>query len=141
MTTRLTSSVVLAAVLLALACGAAGAQALDPTSQGALSSVLRMLQDPALRNASIGGNAGAETADQQIQTLTGGSAVLTQEVYELAGQVFEDLTRGSGGDTQVMSQALGRAQTDPAGFASMLSPRTLERLRALGVKLSDQPRH
>ena len=140
MTTRLTSSVVLTTVLLTLACGCAGAQALDPTSQEALASVLRMLQDPALRSGPIAGHAQAGTADQQIQSLTGGSAALTQEVYELAGQIFEDLARASGGDVQAMNQALARAQGDPAGFAAMLSPRTLERLRALAVKLSDRPR-
>ncbi len=141
MRTRLTSSVLVATVLLTLACGRAGAQALDATSQEALASVLRMLQDPALRNGLMAGNTQAGKADQQIQSLTGGSAALTQEVYELAGQIFEDLVRGSGGDERVMSQALTRAQADPAGFAAMLSPRTLERLRALAVKLSDRPRH
>ena len=33
-----------------------------------------------------------------------------------------------------------RAKTDPAGFAAMLSPATLQRLRDLSVKLSDQKR-
>jgi len=141
MRTRLTSSVLVATVLLTLACGRAGAQALDPTSQEALASVLQMLQDPALRNGLMAGNTQAGKADQQIQSLTGGSAALTQEVYELAGQIFEDLVRGSGGDEKVMSQTLTRAQADPAGFAAMLSPQTLERLRALAVKLSDRPRH
>jgi hypothetical protein len=141
MRTRLTSSVVLATVLLTLACGWAGAQALDPTSQEALASVLRMLQDPVLRTGLMAGNTEAGKADQQIQSLTGGSATLTQEVYELAGQIFEDLVRGSGGDEQVVSQALTRAQADPASFAAMLSPGTLERLRTLAVKLSDRPRH
>jgi hypothetical protein len=140
MTNRLTSLAVLVTGLLVLAGGGAGAQARDPTSQEALAAVLRMLQDPALRGGAIAGNAQAATADRQIQSLTGGSVALTQEVYELAGQIFEDLARGSGGDEQVMSQTLARAQGDPDGFAAMLSPRTLDRLRALAVKLSDRPR-
>ena len=140
MRARLPSSALLATVLLTLACGRAGAQALDPTSQEALASVLLMLRDPALRNGLMAGHPQAGEADRQIQSLTGRSAALTQEVYELAGHIFEDLVRGSGGDEAVMSQTLTRAQADPAGFAAMLSPGTLERLRALAVKLSDRPR-
>ena len=128
------------ALLLFATCGAATAQRLDPSSQDALASVLRILQDPALRSGAISGNAQMATADQQIQALTAGSPALTQEMYDLAGSIFEDLTRAGGGDVQAISQALARAQADPVDFAAMLSPRTLERLHALAAKLPDQPR-
>jgi hypothetical protein len=130
---------VVLAVVLMVTCGEAVAQNLDPASQDALASVLRILQDPTLRGA-VAGNAQAAAAAEQIQSLTGGSPALTQDVYDLAGRMFEDLTRASGGDVQAMSQTLTRAQADPGGFAAMLSPRTLELLAALAVKLSDQPR-
>ncbi len=39
-----------------------------------------------------------------------------------------------------MSEALDRAKSDPAGFAAMLRPETLERLRALSIKISDAQR-
>jgi hypothetical protein len=120
--------------------GVAGAQTLDPSSQDALAAVLQVLRDPALRSGAIAADPQAQAADAQVRALTRGSAALTQEVYELAGQIFEELTRASGGDVQGMSQALARAQADPAGLAAVLSPRTLERLRALGTSLADQPR-
>ncbi len=140
MTTQLVRSVIFAGVLLALTCGVAPGQAVDPGSQDALAAVLRMLNDPALRGAAVAGSAQAGAAAAQIQSLTQGSPALTQEVYELAGEIFEDLTRASGGDVQALSQALAQAQADPTGLAAMLSPRTLERLRALAIKLSDEPR-
>jgi hypothetical protein len=37
-------------------------------------------------------------------------------------------------------RGLDAARTDPAAFAAMLSPQTLERLRQLSVKISDQRR-
>ncbi|HEV8584201.1 MAG TPA: hypothetical protein VGT02_04440 [Methylomirabilota bacterium] len=137
MTTRL---IALTLSALALTCGAAAAQNLDAASQEALGAVLKMLQDPASRAGAIAGSPQGGAADRQMRDLAGNNPAVTQELYELAAQVFEDVTRGSGGDVKAMSQAFSRGQSDPAGFASMLSPRTLERLRALSIKISDQQR-
>jgi hypothetical protein len=115
------------------------AQALDPTATEALAATLRMLLDPAKRSAALGGNAQAGQIDQQIRALTGSEA-LTQEFYALAADVFRELTQGSGGDAAKMTEALARGRTDPSGFAAALSPQTLERLRQLSVKISDQRR-
>ena len=115
------------------------AQALDAASREALGATLRMLQDPALRGAAISGSPQAGAADRQLQSL-GGSPQLTQELYGLAAEIFADLTRGTGGDVQRMTEALERGRTDPAGFAAMLSPATLQKLRELSVKISDRPR-
>ena len=77
--------------------------------------------------------------DQQVRALAGSDA-LTQEFYAVAGQILTELVQNTGGDAQKMLQAVERAKTDPAGFATMLSPATLQRLRDLSVKLSDQKR-
>ena len=69
-----------------------------------------------------------------------GSPQLAQEVYSLAADAFADLIRSSGGDVEKMSATLERARTDPAAFAAMLSPQTLDRLRALSIKISDTKR-
>jgi hypothetical protein len=117
----------------------ARAQALDPTATEALSATLRMLLDPAQRSAAIAGSPQAGAVDQQIRALTGSDA-LTQELFALAADVFQELTQASGGDPVKMTQTLDRARTDPAGFAAMLSPATLERLRQLSTRISDQRR-
>ena len=115
------------------------AQPLDPAASEALSATLKMLLDPAQRSAAIAGNTQAAPLDQQIRALTGSDA-LTQELYALAADVFQELTQASGGDMTKMTEALARARTDPSGFATMLTPQTLERLRKLSVKISDQRR-
>jgi hypothetical protein len=134
---RWVASVGLAALL---AVGApVQAQRLDAASTEALAATLRMLQDPALRGAALAKDPKAAGIDSQMRGMLGGDKHMA-EFYELAAQIFEDLTRGSGGDVQKMTQALERGRSDPAGFAAMLSPRTLERLRTLSGKLSDRPR-
>jgi len=129
------------ASLLLLVCTASPThpQTLDPSSASALATTLRMLADPAARSQIIATDPTAAEVDRQVQGMAGSSA-LAQEVYGLAADVFADLARNSNGDPRVMSEALDRAKSDPAGFAAMLRPETLEKLRALSTKISDAPR-
>jgi len=131
-------SLILAAAALILA-GPAAAQPLDATSQDALNQTLRILLDPASRGAAIATTPQGAALDQQLRGLAGSDA-LTQEFYALAGQILTELVQNTGGDAQKMLQAVERAQSDPAGFASMLSPATQQRLRDFAVKISDQRR-
>jgi hypothetical protein len=131
-------SLILVLVLLALAAPAHG-QALDPASSEALATTLRMLTDPSARGTAVGASPDAAAAEGQVQSLTR-SPELTQQLHELAGQIFQELAQNSGGDVSKMTESLQRAQSDPAGFAAMLSPRTLDRLRELATKISDQRR-
>ncbi len=129
-------------LVLALLLGSAmalDAQTPDPASQEALAATLRLLRDPALRGPAISGSPQAAGIDSQLQSLTG-SPQLTQEVYELAAEIFNDLARNSGGDAGRMSRALEDARRDPAAFAAMLSPATLQKLREIAVKISDRSR-
>lgn len=134
---RLLAALTIAA-LLGLGAPAA-AQRLDAASTEALAATLRVLQDPTLRGAALAKDPKAAGIDSQMRGMLGGDTHMA-EFYELAAQIFEDLTRGSGGDGQKMMQALERGRTDPTGFAATLSPGTLERLRAFSSKISDRPR-
>jgi hypothetical protein len=130
------------AVVLVVSLGGAVAvsgQSLDAASEEALRAALQMLTDPAARAAAITGDPRAATADRQAQAQAG-SPALTQELYALAAAIFEELVRGSGGDGAKISEALERGRGDPAGFAALLSPSTLERLRALASQASDRRR-
>ncbi len=115
----------------------AGAQELDAASAEALAATLRMLTDPSQRAGAIAGNADARAMDQKIRGLAG-SDQLTEEIYGLAAQIFDDLSRSQSGDVGKMIGALEQGQKDPATFAAMLSPSTLARLRELATKISDQ---
>ena len=123
----------------ALGIGPVQAQSLDPASSAALAATLRLLQDPAQRASAIAGNAQAAAVDKQMQALLS-SPELQQEFYALAADVFAELAQSLGGDVTKMTQALEAGRADPAGFVATLSPRTLERLRALASKISDHLR-
>ena len=132
--------VALLGALMALAvAGEVAAQPVDPTSQDALTKTLQILFEPSARSAGLAKNPEGAAIDQQVRALAGSDA-LTQEFYAVAGQILTELVQNTGGDAQKMLQAVERAKTDPAGFATMLSPATLQRLRDLSVKLSDQKR-
>ena len=134
-------TVAAALALLLLACSPpAGAQSPDAGTNDALSATLRMLLDPTLRSAALAGSPQGGALDQQLRSLTGGSDALTQELFALAADVFQEMTQATGGDAMKMTQTLDRARSDPSAFAAMLSPQTLERLRQLSIKISDQRR-
>jgi hypothetical protein len=120
------------------AAGPAASQALDAASATALDATLRLLQDPAQRNALIAGNPQAAAADQQIQAMLKDPA-LQEEFYALAAAVFTELVLSSGGDANRMTQVITAAKTDPAGFVASLSPQTAERLRAFASKIGQKP--
>src|SRR5947208_23936 len=129
----------IALALVLLAAAPLVAQTLDPTAREALVATLRMLRDPALRAPAVAGNSKAEAIDAEVQSITG-SPELAQEFYDLAARIFEELMKSSDGDTNKMREALESGAKDPAAFASLLSPATLDRLRALAVKISDRSR-
>jgi hypothetical protein len=137
---RLASALLIALPLLALPAGTLSAQALDPAAAEALAATLRMLADPAARGQILATDPAAAAIDRQVQGMAGGSSQLAQEVYGLAAEVFADLARSTGGDPRQLSAALDRARSDPAGFAALLRPETLDRLRALAIRMSDAPR-
>ena len=114
-------------------------QTLDSQSTEALAATLRMLTDPAARGQVIAGDPSAAEVDRQVQGMAGTPA-LAQEVYGIAAEVFADLVRNTDGDPRRMSEALDQAKSDPAGFAAMLRPETLDRLRELATKISDARR-
>jgi hypothetical protein len=126
-------------LLLALTPAPLHSQALDPISTEALEATLQMLTDPAARGQVIAHDPNAAEVDRQVQQVAGSSAV-AQEIYGLAAEVFADLARNFDGDPRRMAEALDQAKSDPAAFAAMLRPETLERLRTLSSKISDAPR-
>lgn len=136
---RLAPALLVALSLLVLPATRLPAQALDPSAAEALAATLRMLADPAARGQILVTDPNAAAVDRQVQGMAG-SSQLAQEVYGLAAEVFADLARSTGGDPRQLSAALDRAKSDPAGFAAMLRPETLDRLRSLATRISDTQR-
>ncbi len=140
MLTRLRTATLASLLLLTLTTATPlHAQVLDPAAAEALATTLRMLADPGARAGLLAADPAAAAIDRQVQGMAG-SSTLAQEVYGIAAEVFADLARNSGGDPKRMNEALEQAKSDPAGFAAMLRPETLQRLRELSTKISDAQR-
>ncbi|MEX2222071.1 MAG: hypothetical protein WEG40_09755 [Candidatus Rokuibacteriota bacterium] len=139
MTKRFAAALLTALLLLTLSATSLSAQALDPEAAAALATTLRMLADPAARGQIVATDPAAAAIDKQVQGMAG-SSQLAQEVYGVAAEVFADLARSTGGDPGQLQAALDRAKSDPTGFAALLRPETLERLRALATRISDAQR-
>ena len=135
---RLAVAGIVSLLLLVLMATAAHSQALDPAAASAPAAPRRMSADPAQRGQTIATDPAAAAIDKQVQGVAG--SALAQEVYGLAADVFADLARNSGGDPKRMVDALEQAKSDPAGFAAMLRPETLQKLSELSTKISDTPR-
>src|SRR5438876_123911 len=103
--------VALALVLLAAA--PLAGETPDPAIQEALAATLRVLRDPALRSPAVAGSPRAAAIDTEVRAMTG-SPQLTQEFYDLAATIFEELAKSSGGDANTMRETLERAAEDPA---------------------------
>lgn len=104
-------------LLLLLVSAAPGAgQTFNPTSQEALDATLRMLRDPGLHGPVVSRNPQASGIDTQVQALVGGSPQLEQEVYELAAQIFSELSQTTGGDVAKMQETLERAMISRHGW-------------------------
>jgi hypothetical protein len=132
---RVTKGLVVLTVLALVA--PLSAQSLDPNSAAALDAVMRMLQDPAQRGATIAGSPQASAVDRQMQSMLK-TPELQQEFYELAAAMFAEIVQNAGGDVSRMGRTIESAQRDPAGFVATLSPQTRERLRVLSGKLGEQ---
>jgi hypothetical protein len=127
-----------ALVLAALLLPCAPAESLDPTSADSLRDVLRMLEDPAARTGAERTGKQTPPLDPRLKGALADSPELNQELYELAAQIFSEITEATGGDESKMDEMVARGKSDPAAFAASLSPATRARLRALAEKIEAQ---
>ena len=114
---------------------------LDPASVEAMMKTQQLLKDPKKRDQAISESANAKLIDGQIRSLLGDGAH-REEFFSVAGEVFEYLTKVSGGDSLKMIQILKDAKNDPKSFYEKLSPKSRQTIRELSNKAAnkDQPK-
>ena len=119
-----------------LATTARHGQALEPDATEALSETLQVLHEQPTHGGAVPGVPPNSDLAHTLQ----GSPELTQELYDLAADVFREITENAGGDASKMGHVVEGGRSDPAGFAESLSPATRERLRAFAQKIEDHRR-
>ena len=123
---RLATALLTALSLLLLAATSLPAQTLDPASAEALAATLRMLADPAARGQILATDPTAAAVDRQVQGMAG-SSQLAQEVY--ASRPSLRGRRGARAAIRGIERGARPRQVHPAGFAALLRPEPLDRLR------------
>lgn len=106
---------------------------MSTASEEALQKTQDLLRDPAARKQAIQEKASAKAADDQAAQVAGSEAN-KDEMYALASEIMETVTRLSGGDTQKMTALLAEAASNPAAFAAKLPPDQQAKLKSLAEK-------
>jgi hypothetical protein len=118
-------------------CLAGSSDGIDSASQDALAKTMELLVQPQVREKVIQGDSNAQYIDKQVKSI-GGSEANTQEIYELAADIFQSLITNSNGDPLAAMTELQKAKADPKAFASKLSPAQQAKLKKLAEKINSQ---
>lgn len=106
---------------------------LSSADQQALQQTKELLTNKNQRESALTTES-AKAADSYVKSL--GGAQHSEDIYNLASQVFEKLVKKYNGDANKIAEILEKAKTDPAGFAnSEFTAEELAALKALAQKL------
>lgn len=109
---------------------------LNANDQDALRKTQEIMTNPAERRRVTEKDAEAKKADDQVLSMFGGNQEMSQEVYELAAEVFAQVAAEAKGDPLVMQQKMGEFQRNPSAFANSWTPTQKAKLKELADKLN-----
>lgn len=107
---------------------------IDSASVDALLNTLQTLTIPTQREKAVQENSNAQLADKQVKSLAGSQAN-TQQVYELAAEIFQTLVEKSKGDPLAALAQLQNAKDDPKAFMESLTPAQKAKLKSISQKI------
>ncbi len=94
-----------------------------------------MLQDPKAVADYAKAHPEAAKAHANVESLTGGNAQDTSDVYKLSSDIFESISKESGGDPAKMQELLAQAMKNPKAFAEKLSPEQRAHLKSISTNV------
>lgn len=104
----------------------------DQSSEEALREVVKLLTSPNARQKVIVQDKKAQEADDFLQQVGG---AFSEDMYQLAGTIFQSLFSQTGGNADKMDEILSKAKKDPASFINSLPPDQIKALRDLASKI------
>jgi len=107
----------------------------------ALVKTQNMLILPSERNKAIAeGGDKAIWVSQQVESIGGGSAQNTQDIYALSAEVMAHLAQQAQGDPDKMMAILAKAKEQPNGFADQWTPDQKAKLQSIANRIpASQP--
>ena len=107
---------------------------LDAASTEGLIKTQALLRDPALRDKSGKESKEAAAALKTVDSVSGSDSKISQEIHELSAEIFENLTRESGGDAGKMAELLAKMQADPNTLEKRLTPEQRAHLSSISKR-------
>ena len=130
----------MASVLLIALWMAQAAWSQDPgVDAAALNAAQKQLSDPAKR-ADAAQNAEAAAAMASLEKLAG-NPQNSQQMYELAAQLMDTLTKASGGNPEKMMKMLEDGKNDPEAFGKLFTPEQRKKLSDIAKALETGKLH
>lgn len=105
---------------------------LSQEQQKALNQVMSQLTNPTLRAEELKNNIKGQESDRALKDLGG---EYSEEIYQLAAQIMENLVREAQGDPDKMQQILEQAHKNPEAFANRFSEDQKRKLKDLAKKI------
>lgn len=105
---------------------------LDKASTEALDKTKHLLVNPQEREKALQADPKGREADQKLKALVGSEK--SEDVYKMASEIFDRLTKEAGGDPQKMQKLLEEAQKNPQSFYhKMLTDAERAKVRGLAT--------
>jgi hypothetical protein len=111
------------------------ADELDAASSEALNKTKQLMNSPDERQAYIKDHADAQAADKKVNDVTGGDSKTKDQMYNTAGDIYDDMVKKTGGDSIKQKQFLDEANKDPEAFYNGLTPDQQNQIRDLAGKM------
>jgi len=105
---------------------------LNQEQKNALKEVMNQLTNPSARMEQLKNDKKAQDSDKVVKELGG---EYSEEIYQLAAQIMENLVREAQGDPDKMMKILEKAQQNPSAFADTFSEEQKRKLKELGKKI------
>lgn len=106
--------------------------------ESALRNTQQMLKSKQQRNAAIKDDKIAVEIDKKVETLAG-TEQNKEEIYDLASQLLETISREAKGDPEKMSQLLMEAQSNPQAFyEKYFTPEQKAKVRGIATNIENQ---
>ncbi|NBX69633.1 MAG: hypothetical protein EBR01_11800 [Proteobacteria bacterium] len=105
---------------------------LNQEQKNALKEVMNQLTNPSARMEQLKNDKRAQDSDKAVKELGG---EYSEEIYQLAAQIMENLVREAQGDPDKMMKILEKAQQNPSAFADTFSEEQKRKLKELGKKI------
>lgn len=107
------------------------AQANNGGAENALKETQDLLRDRSKLQNVLQKDSKAKTADDQVQSLTGGNAAQSQRIYDVSSDALSSLMQTSGNDPAKAAELLQKAQANPEAFYNSLPADLREKIRGL----------